>query len=58
MTAMGKPKSGVIIIIKPSKKSNFKNLVDILDEMKTANIDAFTIVDDFTPEETKLLALK
>jgi len=58
MTAMGKPKSGVIIIIKPSKKSNFKNLVDILDEMKIANIDAFAIVDEFTPEETKLLALK
>lgn len=58
MTAMGKPKSGVIVIIKPSKKSNFKNLVDILDEMRIANIDAFAIVNEFTPEESKLLAYK
>ncbi|MBF4516047.1 biopolymer transporter ExbD [Flavobacterium sp. ANB] len=56
MTAMGKPKSGVIVIIKPSKKSNFKNLVEILDEMNIANIDTFAIVDEFTDEETKLLA--
>ncbi|SHH69158.1 Biopolymer transport protein ExbD [Flavobacterium johnsoniae] len=31
--SMGKPKNGPIVIIKPGKKSNFKNLVDILDEM-------------------------
>ena len=56
MTAMGKPKSGVIVIIKPSKKCNYKNLVDILDEMKIAKIDTYAIVDEYTPEETKLLA--
>lgn len=56
MASMGKPKSGVIVIIKPSKKSNFKNLVEILDEMKIANIDTFAIVDKYTDEETKLLA--
>lgn len=57
-TAIGKPKNGPIVIIKPSKKSNFKNLIDILDEMAIVNIDTYTIVNDFTPEESKLLALK
>jgi biopolymer transport protein ExbD len=57
-TSMGKPGNGPIVIIKPSKKSNFKNLVDILDEMKIAKIDTYAIVDEYTPEETKLLASK
>lgn len=56
--AMGKPRNGPIVIIKPSKKSNFKNLVDILDEMAIANIETYAIVNDFTPEESNLLALK
>ena len=56
--AVGKPGRGIIVIIKPSKKSSFKNLVDILDEMTIANIDTYAIVNDFTPEESKLLALK
>ena len=56
MTAVGKPKSGVIVIIKPSKKCNYKNLVDILDEMAIAKISTYAIVDEFSPEETKLLA--
>jgi biopolymer transport protein ExbD len=56
--AVGKPGRGIIVIIKPSKKSSFKNLVDILDEMAIANIDTYAIVNDFTPEESQLLALK
>nr|WP_262902698.1 biopolymer transporter ExbD [Flavobacterium hibisci] len=47
---------GVIVIIKPSKKSNYGNLVDILDEMNITGINSYAIVNDFTPEETKLLA--
>lgn len=54
--SIGKPKNGPIIIIKPSKKSNFKNLVDILDEMEITKIDTYAIVNEFTPEELKLLA--
>lgn len=54
----GNPDKGVIVIIKPSKKCNFKNLVDILDEMAISKIDTYVIVNDFTPEETKLLASK
>ena len=55
-TSMGKPKNGPIVIIKPSKKSNYGNLVDILDEMAIAKIDTYAIVNDFTLEESKLLA--
>lgn len=55
---LGKQGRGITVIIKPSKKSNFRNLVDILDEMKIANIDSYSIVDYYTPEETKLLAVK
>ena len=54
----GDPSRGAIVIIKPSKKCNFKNLVDILDEMAITKISTYAIVDDFTPEETKLLASK
>src|SRR6218665_2787423 len=54
--AMGRTNYGPIVIIKPSKKSNFKNLVDILDEMAIGKIDTYAIVNEFTPEETQLLA--
>ncbi|MEO8532369.1 MAG: biopolymer transporter ExbD [Flavobacterium sp.] len=54
--SMGKPKIGVSVIIKPSNKSNYGNLVSILDEMKIAGIKSYSIIDYFTPEESKLLA--
>ena len=53
---MGNPEIGVTVIIKPSKKSNYGNLVDILDEMNITGINSYAIVDYYTPEETKLLA--
>lgn len=55
---LGKPGRGITVIIKPSKDCNFKNLVDILDEMTIVGIDTYTIVNDFTPEESKLLVSK
>ncbi|HWR94854.1 MAG TPA: biopolymer transporter ExbD [Flavobacterium sp.] len=51
----GKKDKGMIVIIKPSKKSNYKNLVDILDEMAIVDVPTYAIVNDFTPEETALL---
>lgn len=54
---MGRPEIGVTVIIKPSKKSNYGNLVNILDEMNITGINSYAIVDYYTPEETKLLAL-
>lgn len=56
MTSKERPDMGAIFIIKPTNESNFKNLVDILDEMTIANIKNYSIVNDFTPEETALLA--
>ncbi|HTG64991.1 MAG TPA: biopolymer transporter ExbD [Flavobacterium sp.] len=54
-TAKGKPDQGMIVIIKPTKKSTYKNVVDILDEMAISAIPTYTIVNDFLPEEQKLL---
>jgi biopolymer transport protein ExbD len=54
-TAKGKPKNGIIVIIKPSKKSNYRNLVDVLDEMAIVGVDTYAIVNEITPEEQKLL---
>jgi biopolymer transport protein ExbD len=54
-TAKGKPGNGIIVIIKPSKKSNYRNLVDILDEMAIVGVPTYAIVNDFAPEERKLL---
>ena len=53
--AQGKPKNGIIVIIKPTKKSTYRNLVDMLDEMAIAGVDTYAIVPEFTPEETKLI---
>jgi hypothetical protein len=45
----------MIVIIKPRKKSNYKNVVDdILDEMAITGVPTYTIVND-TPAELKLL---
>ena len=54
----GNKDKGMIVIIKPSKKSTYRNLVDILDEMAIVDVPTYAIVNDFTPEETKLLESK
>ena len=54
-TAKGKPQNGMIVIIKPGKKSNYRNLVDVLDEMAIVDVPTYAIVNDFSPEEKKLL---
>lgn len=46
---------GLIVIIKPSKKSTYRNLVDILDEMAICKVPTYAIVNDITPEEQKLV---
>jgi biopolymer transport protein ExbD len=48
------PKKGLIVIIKPNKKSTYRNLVDILDEMAICKVPTYAIVD-ITPEENALL---
>ncbi len=46
---------GLIVIIKPSKKSTYRNLVDVLDEMAICKVPTYAIVNDITPEEQKLI---
>ncbi len=53
--SIGYTKKDLIVIIKPSKECNYKNLVDILDEIKIVGIETYTVVNDFLPEEKKLL---
>ena len=43
------------MIIKPGKKSNYRNLVDVLDEMAIVGVDTYAIVNEISPEEQKLL---
>lgn len=52
----GNKDKGMIVIIKPSKKSKYRNLVDILDEMAIVNVPTYAIVNEFTPEESKLIS--
>ena len=54
---IGDPERGAIVIIKPSKNSNFGNLVSILDEMAITNIQTYAIVNDISAEENNLLAM-
>ncbi len=49
---MGDPKKGLIVLIKASEKSNYKNLVDILDEMAISKVQTYAIVDITKEEET------
>ena len=54
----GNKNKGIIVIIKPGKKSKYKNLVDILDEMAITGVGTYAIVNDFLPKETELLEKK
>lgn len=40
----------IMVLLKPSDKSNYRNLVDILDEMKITNVTSYAIVDITAPE--------
>ncbi len=46
---------GLIVIIKPSKKSTYRNLVDVLDEMAICKVPTYAIVNDISPDEQKLV---
>lgn len=50
IAATGDPKKGLIVLIKPSDQSNYRNFVDILDEMKVSNINQYAVVDISEPE--------
>ncbi|MEY2829801.1 MAG: hypothetical protein RIQ33_1659 [Bacteroidota bacterium] len=42
---------GMVVLIKPDEESNYKNVVDILDEMKICDIHIYAIVDISKPEK-------
>ena len=50
----GDPEKGLIVIIRPSDKSHYKNLVDILDEMKIVSAKQY-MIGDISPLEIELL---
>ena len=54
----GDPKKGLIVIIKPTKKSSYRNLVDVLDEMAICGVEIYAIVNEITPAELKLVTPK
>ncbi|GHV16913.1 biopolymer transporter ExbD [Bacteroidia bacterium] len=58
VTKVNKLESGIYTLIKPTKDSNFKNLVDALDEMQICGVGKYMIVepnegDDFLMENLK-----
>jgi biopolymer transport protein ExbD len=53
----GNPKKGLIVIIKPSKNSNYGDLVNVLDEMAIVKVPTYAVVD-ITAEEENLLNAK
>ncbi|PWS28076.1 biopolymer transporter ExbD [Pedobacter yonginense] len=53
------PLKHLIVIIKPTKTSTYKDFVDVLDEMKITNVKAYAIDDDhITPAEQAFIKLK
>lgn len=52
-----KPDETLVILIKPSEKSTYKNLVDILDEMAITQEKKYAIVD-MTEEDVMMLTEK
>jgi biopolymer transport protein ExbD len=50
----GSSEKGLIVLIKPSKKSHYKNLIDVLDEMAISAVPTYAIVD-IAPAEVEVL---
>ncbi len=44
----------MVVLIKPSDGSKYKNLVDMLDEMQISNVARYALVD-ITPEDVELI---
>jgi len=45
----------MVLLVKPSNKSRYQNVVDILDEIDITNIQYYYLVDE-TPEDQQLIA--
>ncbi|MEO5911131.1 MAG: biopolymer transporter ExbD [Pelobium sp.] len=55
IAATGNPEKGLMVIIKPTDKSDYKNFVDILDEVKIASVPSYGIVNKIEPAEINLM---
>lgn len=45
MTEVRKSKDGITVLVKPTDKASYKNLVDVLDEMQVCNVSKYAIMD-------------
>lgn len=53
--AIKRQKGSLVVFIKPTDESNYKNVIDIFDEMSICNIGSYSIVD-ITDVEKKAIA--
>ena len=44
-----------VLVLKPTKESTYKNMVDVLDDMAVIKLKRYALVDALTPEEKTLL---
>ena len=44
-----------VVVIKPTKESTYKNMVDVLDEMAITKLKRYALVDELTDAEKTLL---
>lgn len=49
------PEDKFVVVIKPTSKSTYKNMVDVLDEMAITKTSRYALVDNLTESETALL---
>ncbi|RAJ97727.1 biopolymer transport protein ExbD [Larkinella arboricola] len=58
LDARAKIGADFVVVIKPTPKSTYRNMVDILDEMAITKSKRYALVDQLTPDEEKLIADK
>ena len=55
VASTGDPAKGLMVIVKPTDKANYKNFVDLLDEIKIAGVPSYGIVNKIESAEVNLL---
>lgn len=52
----GSKKKGLVVLVKPSSKAVYKNVVDIIDELQITKVPSYSIVD-ISDEEIQLMKM-